>query len=151
MRYRKLRIAFSVACGIACVLLIALWVRSYWWVDCMSAPYGFHQTLFFASYEGKTYTHKYANPDSAVWMPMGWTRQSIEIPVHLYADDPKPRFQFEAGFGHNVVVCPHGLLVGGCAVAAFVPLIRRFSLRTLLIATTLIAVVLGAIVYVTRQ
>jgi len=27
----------------------------------------------------------------------------------------------------------------------------RFSLRTLLIATTLVAVVLGAIVYVTRQ
>ena len=31
MRFRKLRIAWSVVCGIACVLLIALWVRSYWW------------------------------------------------------------------------------------------------------------------------
>ena len=30
---RYLRIAFSVMCGIACVLLIALWVRSYWWAD----------------------------------------------------------------------------------------------------------------------
>src|SRR5436190_1484788 len=29
MRYRKLRIAFSVGCGIVCVLLIVLWVRSY--------------------------------------------------------------------------------------------------------------------------
>ena len=29
MRFRKLRIAWSVACGIAAVLLIALWVRSY--------------------------------------------------------------------------------------------------------------------------
>jgi hypothetical protein len=33
MRFRKLRIAFSVTCLIACVLLIALWVRSYWKVD----------------------------------------------------------------------------------------------------------------------
>jgi hypothetical protein len=33
MRFRKLRIAWSVACAIACVLLIALWVRSYWAVD----------------------------------------------------------------------------------------------------------------------
>ena len=33
MRFRKLRIAWSVACLIACVLLIVLWVRSYWWVD----------------------------------------------------------------------------------------------------------------------
>ena len=30
MRYRKLRIAWSVGWGIACVLLIVLWVRSYW-------------------------------------------------------------------------------------------------------------------------
>src|SRR5689334_2253638 len=29
MKFRKLRIAWSVACGVACVLLIALWVRSY--------------------------------------------------------------------------------------------------------------------------
>jgi hypothetical protein len=29
MRYRYLRIAWTVFCGIACVLLIALWVRSY--------------------------------------------------------------------------------------------------------------------------
>ena len=31
MRFRKLRIAWSVTWGIACVLLIVLWVRSYWW------------------------------------------------------------------------------------------------------------------------
>jgi hypothetical protein len=33
MKYRKLRIAWSVGCGIVCLLLIALWVRSYWWSD----------------------------------------------------------------------------------------------------------------------
>ena len=34
MRFRKLRIAWSVGCGlVACVLLIALWVRSYWFDD----------------------------------------------------------------------------------------------------------------------
>src|SRR4051794_36442298 len=30
MKFRKLRIAWSVAWGVACVLLILLWVRSYW-------------------------------------------------------------------------------------------------------------------------
>ena len=34
MRFRKLRIAWSVGCGILCVLLIVLWVRSYWWRPC---------------------------------------------------------------------------------------------------------------------
>jgi uncharacterized membrane protein YbhN (UPF0104 family) len=33
MRFRKLRIAFSATCLIVCVLLIVLWVRSYWIVD----------------------------------------------------------------------------------------------------------------------
>src|SRR3954469_10885423 len=33
MRFRKLRIAFSFTCAIACVLLIALWVRSYYFGD----------------------------------------------------------------------------------------------------------------------
>jgi hypothetical protein len=33
MTYRKLRIAWSVACGIVAVLLCVLWVRSYWYQD----------------------------------------------------------------------------------------------------------------------
>src|SRR3954451_23134347 len=30
MRFRKLRIAWSIFWGLACVVLIMLWVRSYW-------------------------------------------------------------------------------------------------------------------------
>src|SRR4051812_39587288 len=33
MRFRKLRIAWSVFWGLAAALLIVLWVRSYWWTD----------------------------------------------------------------------------------------------------------------------
>src|SRR4051812_17902034 len=33
MRFRKLRIAWSVVWGLAAVLLIVLWLRSYWWFD----------------------------------------------------------------------------------------------------------------------
>src|SRR5262245_28767768 len=36
MRFRKLRIAWSVVWGVVAVLLIALWVRSYWWLDSIS-------------------------------------------------------------------------------------------------------------------
>src|SRR4051812_44181344 len=38
MRFRKLRIAFSVTCAIACVLLMVLWVRSNYWVDQVFVP-----------------------------------------------------------------------------------------------------------------
>src|SRR5687768_8966938 len=33
MRYRKLRIAFSVTCGMACVLSVVLWVRTKYAID----------------------------------------------------------------------------------------------------------------------
>jgi hypothetical protein len=35
---RKLRIAFSLMSGIVCLLLIALWIRSYWWYDEARCP-----------------------------------------------------------------------------------------------------------------
>src|ERR1700704_4674786 len=38
MRFRKLRIAWSVGCAIACVLLVVLWVRSYEWLDGFTVP-----------------------------------------------------------------------------------------------------------------
>ena len=39
VRFRKLRIGWSVGCGIACVLLIALWARSYPHDDMLRRPY----------------------------------------------------------------------------------------------------------------
>src|SRR5262245_50076384 len=47
MRFRKLRIAWSVGCGVLCVLLIVMWVRSYWWAD--SYTIQINQTWFGCS------------------------------------------------------------------------------------------------------
>ena len=33
MKFKKLRIVWSVICGLACILLMGLWIRSYWWAD----------------------------------------------------------------------------------------------------------------------
>src|SRR3954451_3787256 len=38
LRFRKLRIAWSVFWGLACVLLILFWVRSYWRIDNIRFP-----------------------------------------------------------------------------------------------------------------
>src|SRR5689334_2853665 len=35
MRYRKLRIAWSVVWGLLALAVFVLWVRSYWWQDCV--------------------------------------------------------------------------------------------------------------------
>ena len=61
-------------------------------------------------------------------------------------------FAFETykGSGFHLIV-PHWFLVLTTGAIAGLPLVRwRFSLRTLLIATTLVAMVLGLIVVVLR-
>ena len=55
MRFRKLRIAWSVMCGIACVLLIVLWVRSYWWQDFAIATLPGQRSVAFKSMQSRLY------------------------------------------------------------------------------------------------
>jgi hypothetical protein len=133
MRFRKLRIAWSVACGIACVLPIALWVRSY---SGSSKPltevgsYTLRVTQGMLRAESTCVVH---HPDridrlgihNAYWTHSNWTSQ-------------KPLW------------CILPFLV----MTAWAPWIRwsnHFSLRTLLITTTLIAVGLGLAVYAARK
>ena len=53
MRFRKLRIAWSVVCVVACVLLIVLWVRSLQWADMLTVRCGSEQTYYAVSFRGK--------------------------------------------------------------------------------------------------
>jgi hypothetical protein len=54
MKYSKLRIAWAVVCGIVCVLLIALWVRSYWWWDSVVIPIAGSRVVCGQSVIGRT-------------------------------------------------------------------------------------------------
>jgi hypothetical protein len=117
---RKLRIAWSVFWGIACVLLIGLWVRSY-------RPTG---------------------PIELLGVPVWFDDGAIRV------FDPSPPPGVLANdsiyFNDSYFRLPIWWLAGGAIAAVVVPWLRwRFSLRTLLIATTLVALVLGLIVYAT--
>jgi hypothetical protein len=161
MRHPKLGIAWSVACGIAAVLLIVLWVRSYQRVSRYGDP---HAVFSHGDHASKLDWQKrvwYAvsikgamilsvagqnapsfRPDGTK-KPGGWTTSFAQ-----------PQF-FGFGFLRRAlslsVVFPIWSSVVLCVVFAIAPwalqLRWRFSLRTLLIATTLVAVVLGLIVY----
>jgi hypothetical protein len=138
MRYRKLRIAWSVCCAIACVLLIALWVRSYWWWDQLSVAIGSDTTLAIESMRGDLVVGSYgAGPYWDIY-----SRSLNGTPPGNLALAP------------GDVRVPERFLVLLFAALAAAPWLpwwsKRFSLRTLLIATTLIAVVLGLIVAVLR-
>src|SRR5689334_14707894 len=59
MRFRKLRIAWSVFWGLACVLLTVLWLRSYWCFDAFSICLDGHRAHWVGSIAGEL---RYGNP-----------------------------------------------------------------------------------------
>jgi hypothetical protein len=153
MRFRKLRIAWSVAWGIACVLLIVLWVRSYWWVDTVSVntlSRGWAADI--TSWDGRLRFSAYDKmPMTTLWEWRG-TSEDVErrflkaqMEVEIYRAHIFNRaFCFTAD--PNVIVhVPQCIPVFVFASLSIIPLVTwRFSLRTLLIATTLVAAVLGS-------
>ena len=138
MRYRKLRIAWSVGCGIACVLLIALWIRSYWSLDVY-----------------KSYGHEIQIAVGRVLIDETWV-PSTEPPSTTSEATGPHSFRITtvqtlvpAGTGLRV---PFWLPTMVFVIFGAIPWFPwRFSLRTLLIATMLVAVVLGLIVYATSR
>jgi hypothetical protein len=151
MRFRKLRIAFSATCLIACVLLIALWVRSYWIGDNIRLPASEARVNVY-SVRGTFSTSVYRVPISP---PRGWEWESTPIGSMLPVFGLRRSWSYHSDGPLRYLVFPHRFLVLMFAMLAAVPWLpwwsKRFSLRTLLIATTLIAVVLGLIVWQTRQ
>src|ERR1700750_2481876 len=135
MKYRKLRIAWSVVWGVLAVLLIALWVRSYSVYDVAFFP-GPHN---IASMKG--------------WMAWDEKLIVVEAPIitNFRQDWGKLKLSSISGNlapGGVGRYCPHFLFViviGPLAALAW--LSWRFSLRTLLVAMTLAAVGLGLIVW----
>ena len=121
MKYRKLRIAWSVGCGLTCLLLVVLWVRSY------TVSRG--GELNFSSTWGGAFSSDY-----------GELRVSV---VHLNRGVPDDWF----------IAIHYSLLFMLSAIAGALSWLqwsKRFTVRALLIATTLVAAVLGLAVYAIR-
>jgi hypothetical protein len=160
MKYRKLRIAWSVGWGVVCVLLIALWVLSYHLAFPFAVPFRGNDWLAITSREGTIAVG--VGPRSALY----WERTRIgEQPPSQFVFTPtggSRDVEWEAeffGFGVTLyptdshIFMPIWFVVLSTAALAPIPWLHwsnRFSLRTLLIATTLLAVALGVIVYTMR-
>jgi hypothetical protein len=115
---RYLRIGFSITCLIACVLLIVLWVRSYWG----------HFDIRF--------------PRSDHWLCSlrGWTQLLCDSDRDPLTGMARPEFIIPFWL-------PTVLAVASSAAPWLPWWSKRFSLRTLLIVMTLVALVLGLIVW----
>ena len=122
MRFRKLQIAWSVACGLACVLLIVLWVRS-------------------AQYDN-VYPEHWRNPSIQFRSNKG------TLEVTRWVSNSKTTMT-----PYVIIKVPYLVLTLITAAVAITPCVRwskRFRLRTLLIATTIVALLLGWAIWAAR-
>jgi hypothetical protein len=145
MKYRKLRIAWSVSWGIVALLLCVLWVRSYWWFDNLNLSRA--ESKVIQSFRGGI-----ALVCNARASTTGFTTIAAEEVLSWFESTKrvfKPDWRFTVDRDGANIRCPQWFLVVIAAIIGLIPwlpLSNSFSLRTLLIATTLIAVVLGAVV-----
>jgi hypothetical protein len=151
MKHRKLRIAWSVFCGLPAIVLISWWVRSYWWVDQVFLPVTKSTNLVVSSIpnafgfgfveKSSAATQTWITNQTAEWIAIGEPHDRSDFLTYLQF--------FNAG-----VAMPYwlGLLLSAAfAAGPWIGILKwRFSLRTLLIATTLVAVGLGLTVWATH-
>jgi hypothetical protein len=148
MRYRKLRIAWSILCGIICVPLIVLWARSYKTADIFTLPITANKLFGLSSDKGVFLASFYA------W-PRGPMVGSIWDRWHgTY--EPGPRIVNAKAWNYGTlpsgssgwyIQMPQMQFIVAAMFLAGASWIRwRFSIRTLLIAMTVLAAVLGMMI-----
>jgi hypothetical protein len=140
MTYRTLRIAFSAVCGVLCLLLIALWVRSYLVADNLVIRTSNVINDQFHSENGGLSVGRF----QPIQHFLGWHWRT-DAPI-----DPPNGFRYgRLPSGGLSIEVPYWFLVFVAAIPGTLPWLGflRFSLRAMLVATTLLAILLGLIVY----
>jgi len=155
MKYRKLRITWSVAWGVLCLLLVALWVRSSQHLDEVAVPTAAIKFIKASSVRGQLgcFTGR--------WNPVFAFRNVLKLESFDAKSGYAATVTFEsawyfycAGIQDWEVRVPHwfvALVAATIAATPWIGLSWRFSLRTLLIAMALAAVGLGWAVYANRN
>jgi hypothetical protein len=154
MKFRKLRIAWSVGCGIACVLLIVLWVRSYWRLDYFYPP-AINARLF--SGFGAAGIQTLDSHEKYVLQSIGRIQSlSADELVRRHTIETqniRDLFLFRAS--STKLIVPIWFLAAIVSLVAIAPWLNRvtwlLTRRTLIIAATLIALVLGLAVWLANQ
>jgi hypothetical protein len=167
--FRLLVSAVPAVCLIVCVLLVALWVGSYWRLDQFVHSVSATEYVAYTSAQGRIHWGKSNDPRLSAVFGTGWSRRKSSLSNWQQAGNVAyfpatvakarhhgifPLYSFRkdfvlqpAGTSYEVIL-PYWLIVVLLAVLAALPWPPwRFSLRTLLIATTLFAVVLGLVVW----
>lgn len=143
---QALKISWTAVCGMCCVLLLVLWIRSCWRSDEVTRVSS-KRIVRVISSDGQLYASYDGNLKGAIPASRGTTWHYLEgRPFELrrewFAADGRARFCFPLG--------PPTIAFALVGVIPWVRLSTRFTVRTLLLVTTVAAVVLGLIVWVVR-
>jgi hypothetical protein len=140
---RRLRIAVSVFFAVVCFAMIVLWVRSYSKFEFVARIDSNNHAVGLGSIGGTVYLTfgtrppGFGNPRSTLW-------GLRSVPTSGSSAD----FVWKHSAGFTTIKVPFRYLIPMIAAATYIPWIKwSFSLRTMLIATTLVAVVLGLILF----
>ena len=139
IRLRKLRIAWSVLAAGASIFLVAFWVQSFWRADDLIGAANGHtyeldsgrgELVFDLSSSGASYAFPWGC-DHSIYSP-----RDVQIPENVLG--------FRFGLGDWIFMIPYWFVLLITAGIGIVPWMHcSFSLRTMLIAVTLIAGALG--------
>jgi hypothetical protein len=156
-----LRIAFSVVCGIACLLLVALWVRSYSYWDQLYNPVSDKHLICIESASGRASLDLTESSPGSFWI---WhVSQPLDArywqgPMDFWEEANRDKgiagFAVYANPWHMNYRAPLWFFLlpfAATGAAPWLPWSKRFSLRTLLILITILAVLLGLVVYTAKN
>lgn len=152
IHYDRMLIVWSAAWGIACVLVIVIWLRSYWCPCCIVRVNSDVETRIAIAHGELVFCRDdFSKSIAAGSSPnAGWSY------CNDYPQSDYKGFDYERNFAQLQFQTPIWLpmlLMGVLVIAPKViasSLTRiswSFSLRTLLIATTLVATMLGLAIY----
>ena len=145
---RRLRIAASVFFAVLAVALCVLWGASYWrFVVGQGRLFDMNSFSFNALDGSLTIYFVQANH---AWEFTSW--EASGFPAMRQQRDPTLPYTFRVSSNASALTIQAPLwfpamMCGLSAAAPWLPIRWRFSLRALLIATTLVAVVLGLVCY----
>jgi len=145
---RYFRIAWTAFCGMVAVLVVVLWVRSYTCLDEYWFSIPFNRGLGFISASGFGSISIESRPNPEMFLN-GYHKEDIKISKGLM-----PRSHLGVYLVRDRDVSAIGvrfwlflLFVGSFALAPWL----RFGLRTLMLTTSTIAILLGLIVWLVRR
>jgi hypothetical protein len=101
---RKLRIVFSIFCGIVCLFVLILWIGSYLREHCIAGP-AWSRNLIVASVQGRISIAWLTRPP----MPREWTfhSRSISGSEQVAENDSVIGFQFVRNHTEGFIFVPH--------------------------------------------